>query len=182
MFRVAIKMVRANRSTRVIAVLAPSDRFPEGISMRTGLVSLIGMIGVLAWAAQDGTDRALPKRFGIAADLKTYPQAAAKETLASVLKAVDAKRADYILAHLADPDWVDRRVNELDGGFMALIQESESRLTGDPGAVKRLKKLSTNGEWKIGAETAVVRLKDMDEESLFFRKSDGRWYVENRKK
>ena len=150
--------------------------------MRIGLWLLIGLIGVLALAAQDAPDKAVPKRFGIEADLKTYPQTTAKETLVSLQKAVDAKRADYVLAHLADPDWVDRRVKELDGGFAALVEESESRLTGDPGAVKKLKKLSTTGEWKIDADTAVVRLKDVDEEALFFRKFDGRWYVENRKK
>ena len=105
--------------------------------MRIGLWSLIGLIGVLALAAQDGADKAPTKRFGIEPDLKTYPQAAPKETLASLLKAVDAKRTDYILAQLADPDWVDRRVKELDGGFTALLEESASRLTGDPGAVKR---------------------------------------------
>ena len=150
--------------------------------MRIGFCSLIGFLGVMALAAQDGPNKAAPKRFGIAANLKTYPQAAPKEALASLLKALDAKRVDYILAQLADPEWVDRRVKETDGGFAALIQESASRLTGDPSLVKRLKKLGSDGEWKIEADTASVRLKDMDEESLFFRKSEGRWYVENRKK
>src|SRR5262249_20229559 len=150
--------------------------------MRIGLWSLIGLIGVVALAAQDGADKATTKRFGIEADLKTNPQAAPKETLASLLKAVDAKRVDYILAQLADPDWVDRRVKELDGGFTALLEESASRLTGDPGTVKRLKKLSVDGEWKIDADTAVVQLKDIEESALFFRKSAGRWFVENRKK
>jgi hypothetical protein len=150
--------------------------------MRIGLCSLIGLISVLALAAQDGADKAPTKRFGIEPDSKTYPQAAPKETLASLLKAVDAKRVDYVLAQLADPDWVDRRVKELDGGFTALLEESASRLTGDPGAVKRLKKLSVDGEWKIDADTAVVQLKDIEESALFFRKSDGRWFVENRKK
>jgi hypothetical protein len=150
--------------------------------MRIGLWSLIGLIGVLALAAQDGADKAPTKRFGIEPDLKTYPQAAPKETLASLLKAVDAKRTDYILAQLADPDWVDRRVKELDGGFTALLEESASRLIGDPSTVKRLKKLSVDGEWKIDADTAFVQLKDIEESALFFRKSAGRWFVENRKK
>ena len=49
-------------------------------------------------------------------DLKTYPQATAKEALASVLKAVEAKRIDYLVAQLADPAYIDDRVQRLYGG------------------------------------------------------------------
>jgi hypothetical protein len=150
--------------------------------MRTGVWSLIGLIGVLAFAAQDGADKTPAKRFGIAADLNSFPQAEPKETLSSLLKAVDAKRVDYVLAQLADPDWVDRRVKETGGGFPTLVEESTARLVADPAAVKRLKKLLADGEWKTDADAAVVRLKDVDDAALFFRKADGRWYMENRKK
>ena len=150
--------------------------------MRTGLWSLLGLIGVLVFAAQDGADKAPAKRFGIAADLKSFPQAEPKETLGSLLKAVDAKRVDYVLAQLADPDWVDRRVKEMAGDFRALLEESTARLVADPAALKRLKKLLADGEWKTDAGAAVVRLKDVEDAAMFFRKADGRWYVENRKK
>jgi hypothetical protein len=154
----------------------------EVLRMRTGLVSLIALLGVLALAAQDGTNKAAAKRYGIDADLKSYPQSTAKETLGSLIKAVAAKRVDYVLAQLADPAWTDRRVKETDGGFTALVEESTGRLVGDPVTIKRLRTLSTDGEWKTDADSAVVRLKDMDEVVLFLRNGDGRWYVENRKK
>jgi hypothetical protein len=150
--------------------------------MRTGLVSLIGFIGVLALAAQDGTNKAPAKRHGIEAELKSYPQATPKETLGSLIKAVEAKRIDYVLSQLADPAWTDRRVKETEGGFPALVEESTGLLVANPATLKRLNKLSTEGEWKVETESAVVRLKDVDDAALFFRNADGRWYMENRKK
>jgi hypothetical protein len=150
--------------------------------MRTGLWSLIGLIGVLAFAAQDGAEKLPEKRFGIEVDLKTYPQITPKATLGSLLKAIDAKRVDYVLAQLADPEWVDRRVKETGGGFAALVEESTPRLVGDAAAVKRFKKLLADGEWKIDTTAASVRLKESDNGVLFFRKMTQRWHVENRKK
>jgi hypothetical protein len=149
--------------------------------MRIGLWSLMGLIGALALAAQNGADKTMTKRYGIEADLKSYPQATPKETLASLLKTIDAKRVNYVLAQMTDPDWVDRRVKETEGGFIALVEEGTARLVGDPAIVKRFKKLNADGEWKIDTSTAVVRMKDMDELALFFRKVGERWYIENRK-
>ena len=42
-------------------------------------------------------------RFGVASDFSSYPQATPKEALSSVLKAIDNKRIDYLLAQLSDP-------------------------------------------------------------------------------
>src|SRR5262245_48322911 len=79
-------------------------------------------------------------RYGVEADLKTYPQGMPKEALASVLKAIDAKRIDYLLAHLADPQFVDQRVKENGGRFDALLEETRAKLLDDPGAAKQLSK------------------------------------------
>jgi len=139
-------------------------------------------ISMNALSAQAGPDQAPEKRFGIEADSKTYPQSTPKETLASLVKAIEAKKIDYVLAQLADPEWVDRRVKETVGGFAALVEESKARLVDDPAAVKRLAKMLADGDWKIETATASVRLKETDSPVLFFRKANGRWYVENRKK
>src|SRR5438552_17204398 len=84
------------------------DRLVRGLPMRFGIVLLVGLMtfGVGEPAA----------RYGIAPDLKTFPQATAKEALASVLKAVEAKRFDYLVAQLADPEFVDDRVKRLYAG------------------------------------------------------------------
>src|SRR5258708_5962270 len=52
-------------------------------------------------------------RFGVLHDPDAYPQSEPKEALASVVKAVNLKQFDYLLAHLADPKFVDARVEEL---------------------------------------------------------------------
>jgi hypothetical protein len=123
----------------------------------------------------------LPRRYEIAPDLKTYPQANPQEALASVLKAIQNKRIDYLLAQLADPDWVDGRCKVLEGGFARLVEESTVKLSDDPTAFKRLSRLAKDGEWKIAADSATVQMKDRGGPAVFFRKIGGRWFLENRK-
>jgi hypothetical protein len=153
----------------------------EGSGMRVGLGVLFVLSYVAGAPGQDDKDSPA-KRYEIGADLKTYPQAGPKETLASVLKAIEAKRADYLLAHLADPEWVDRRVQRYGGKFGMLVEESTAKLVADPGPAKRLRQFQKDGEWEIGDTSASVRLKEAEDQAVFFRKQDGRWFIENRKK
>jgi hypothetical protein len=118
------------------------------------------------------------QRYGINADYKTYPQATAKETLASLLKAVENKHLDYALAHLTDPHWVERRVKDVGGKFEDLVKECrETKL--DPAAVKQLRRFLQDGEWKVEEKTAEVHLKDVADRSVRFYKVDDRWFMEN---
>ena len=50
-------------------------------------------------------------RYGIAPDLAAFPQKTPQDTLASVIKSAEAKRFDYLTAQLADPAFVDDRVD-----------------------------------------------------------------------
>jgi hypothetical protein len=147
--------------------------------MRTAIAVLLGAVVVAGVTAQD--KKAPDKRYGIDADLKTYPQATPKETLASVLKAIDAKRIDYLLAQLSDRDWVDKHVKGNGGKFSDAVEETTAKLIGDPGPAKLLRRFQKDGTWTIGEETASVRLKDV-EERVYFHKADARWFLENRKK
>jgi hypothetical protein len=140
---------------------------------------LIGLVCVVG--AADKEKRATDKRYGIQADLKAYPQATPKEALASVLKAIDAKRIDYLLAQLADPDWVDKRVKGNGGSFTEVVEETTAQLIGDPGPAKLLRRFLKDGTWNVGDTRASVRLKDV-EERVYLHKVDGRWFLENRKK
>jgi hypothetical protein len=120
-------------------------------------------------------------RYGIAADLKKYPQGTPKEALASVLAAIDAGRFDYLVAQLADPAWVDDRVKRLYGGhFEQQVEETRGRL--DPSAVKLLRRFLKDGEWTEDKDQATARIKGVEDRSLSFRKRDGRWFIENRDK
>jgi hypothetical protein len=122
------------------------------------------------------------KRHGIEPDLKTYPQASAREALTSVLKAVESKRIDYLMAHLADPQFVDQRLKENGNRFDELVKEASAKLVDDPGAVKQLRRFLSDGEWKIADTSAAVRLKDVSDRQVFLRKSGDRWFLENRRR
>jgi hypothetical protein len=131
---------------------------------------LLGMLFALSASAD-------PARYDIAPDLKTYPQSTAKETLTSVLKAVEAKRVDYVVAQLADPSWVAERVKRLYGGRFA-EQVDDTRARFDPLALKQLQRFLKDGAWREDKERVSVRLKG-DKRCLYFKKDGGRWFMEN---
>lgn len=137
------------------------------------LAALLLLVGPLP-ALADSLPRA---RHGIPPDPKTFPQAEAKQTLASVLKAAEQKKVDYLLAHLAEPDWVDARVKAYGGKFQELVAETRDHLTS--GILKRLAKFLQEGDWRIEDDTAVVRLKNDRERVVRFRKKEGRWFLLN---
>src|SRR5262245_49107319 len=112
-------------------------------------------------------------RHGVAADLKSYPQSTPKEALASVLKAVETKRIEYLLAQLADPDWVDGR-SEMEG-FQELVRETTAKLA--PPAVKQLRRFLQEGEFETLDAQAVIRLKSVKDRVVRLRKLDNRWYL-----
>lgn len=124
-----------------------------------------------------------PSRYGIEANLRDYPQETPKETLASVLQAIERRRINYLLAHLADPTFVDKRVKEIYGGdFEELVRETTSKLADNPAAVKELERFLKEGEWEGGDTSASAKLKDIKDRQVYLRKIGRRWYLENRQK
>jgi hypothetical protein len=143
-----------------------------GVALMVGLACTTGIT-----AADDGPGPAA--RYGVEADLKAYPQGTPKEALASVLKAADAGRFDYLDAQLADPDFIDARVKGVFGGaFDEQVKDTRARL--DPATLKQLHHYLDDGQWAIGDADASVRLKDPGDRAVYFRKIDGRWYMEHR--
>jgi hypothetical protein len=118
-------------------------------------------------------------RHGVTHDLKTYPQSSPKETLQSLIKAVEAKNVSYILAYLADPEWVDGRVKEYGQKFEVLLKETTGKLVDDPSALKLLKRFEKEGNWEADEFKAHVKLKDVSDKSIQFRKIGDVWYMEN---
>lgn len=53
-----------------------------------------------------------PDRYGIAANLKFYPQSDPKSALETITKVLETRKYDYLLAHLMDAATVDVRVAE----------------------------------------------------------------------
>jgi hypothetical protein len=142
-------------------------------------IALVWVVGVSAQAPKE----APPRRYGIEANLRDYPQETPKETLASVLQAIERGRINYLLAHLADPAFVDKRVKEVYGGdFEELVRETTGKLADNPAAVKELQRFLKEGEWEAAETSASVKLKDVKDRQVFFRKVGPRWYLENRQK
>jgi len=147
--------------------------------MRVLVELLAGVAGavLLAVSATPANGREPAVRYQVAADLKIYPQGTAREALAAVLKAIENKRIDYLLAQLADPDWVDGRVKAYADGFEELVKETTAKL--DPPAVKRLGRFLKDGEFETVDSTVVVRLKDVKDRVVRLRRADGRWYLQS---
>jgi hypothetical protein len=143
--------------------------------MRSVAALFLALIAGTALGAE-----ALP-RYGQAPDLQNYPQATPQQALASVLKAVEDKRFDYLLAQLADPAFVDDRVKRLHGGsFEAAVEDSRQRL--DPATVKLLGRFLKDGKWEERGDQAVARLELIQDRAVYLRRIDGRWFLEHRNK
>lgn len=121
------------------------------------------------------------KRYGMEPDVEAYPQKTPKEALASVLKAIDTGRIDYLLAHLADPQFVDERVKSYAGGFDDLVKETTTKFSQDAAAIKEMRRILREGEWQEGDASASAHLKDK-ERTVFLKKIGDRWFLENRQK
>lgn len=146
--------------------------------MRIGMPVILG----LSLAAGVMADQSRPEpgtRYGVAVDLKAYPQATAKEALASVLKAIDAGRYDYLAAQLADPGFIDECVKQRYGGrFREQVEDTRTRL--DPLAVKQLRRFLKDGTWSDGKTEVSVRLTDDPDRRVYLKKVGERWYLEHR--
>lgn len=63
----------------------------------------------------------LLNRYSFEFNKKRYPQKTPKEALESMIKAIIDGRIDYMMAHLADPEYVDARVEK----YMKLAEDEE---------------------------------------------------------
>jgi hypothetical protein len=150
---------------------------------------LAGAAGAMAQPA--GKDKMAP-RFGIEADSAKYSQKSPQDTLKSVLAAIENKQVDYLLAHLADPDFVDKRVEyylkQAPGkeqlaramAFQRLVNATHEHFQEDPTRIKELYRFAKDGEWKVAEKSAMVRHTQVPMRKAFFRKIQDRWFFEDR--
>ena len=59
---------------------------------------------------------------------------------------------------------------------------NDTRLANRPVAVKEMARFLKEGQWEVSDAAATAQLKDVKDRRLFFRKLDGRWFLENRMK
>lgn len=147
--------------------------------MRNALSTLC-LLGLFAPAAVG--QNAPGTRYGVEPNLDSYPQASPKECLESVVKAIDGGQFDYLLAQLADPQFVDSRVKTLGGDFREAVRETKARIGDDPSAAKELRRFAKEGQVEDAGDGASIRLKDVKNRAVFVKKVKDRWYLENRQK
>jgi hypothetical protein len=148
------------------------------MAMRKATIVLTVLLcGPVSWAT---AKEERPKRYNIEANLEAYPQDDPKTTLGSVIKAIESKNIDYLLAQLADPKFVDQRVRLHDGKFDEFVKETTDHLAADPTLLKQLKRILKSGEWQIEDTTASAFLKDNKDKRVYLKKIGQWWYFENR--
>lgn len=132
----------------------------------------------LWWLTTPAEAQGPTTRYGIGADLTAFPQDTPQKTLGSVLKAVETKKWDYLVAQLADPEFVDERIKRVFGGkFADQVEDTQARL--DPFVLKQMRRFLDKGAWTIKGSAAVVRLPAPERKVVRFRQKDGRWFLEH---
>ncbi len=155
---------------------------------RLGFLLLLAGLGL---AVQAGGGAA-PERYRIQPDFRRYPQATPQKALESVVRAINVRDFSYLMAQLADPAYVDAKVEDykksLKGpenartlvAFDKLAQEVARHFQDDPSLARELRRFAKEGEWEVGPNGASARLKDVASRRVYFKKLQDRWYLENR--
>jgi ABC-type amino acid transport substrate-binding protein len=134
-----------------------------------------------AVVAQEDAGARPAMRYGLNAHLREFPQGSPKETLSSVIQALQKGRVDYLLAQLTDPEFVDDRVKQAYGGkFEDLESESRAKAGDNPAVIKELNRFLKEGEWQVAETTASAQLKDVASSKVYLKKIGDRWFFENR--
>jgi len=153
----------------------------------------VGVLFFLAGGVWSQEGSKLGKRYGFDVNVPFYPQKTPQEALLSISKASDNNRVDYLLAHLADPRFVDETVarykdsvpqgSEKAKVFLAfdrLVKETGQYFLEDPSLLKELRRFAKEGEWEINDNQAVGSLKSIQGRKVFLRKLEDRWFLENK--
>src|SRR3954453_16026816 len=98
-------------------------RTPWRRDMRVLSASLL-CLAVLTGASAQTAGKGKPVvNFNVEADFDKYPQKTPQEALGSVVRALTDRRVDYLLAHLADPAFVQAKLRTLTAEMSACLAE-----------------------------------------------------------
>ena len=96
-------------------------------------------------------------RFGIPLDEASFPQNSPENLRKSLLNALNSDKIEYMLAHLADPSFIDKNVREVhEGDFAKQVAETREKLK--KGLKSPLESLLKEG--KLSASEKSASLKD----------------------
>jgi hypothetical protein len=144
-----------------------------------------------------------PPHFGVAAETEFYPQDSPKQAMASIAKALDRGRIDYLLAHLIDPAFTDATFvkyyrqkygktpdedrtlprsdfeSRIKAALASFVGEVKDHLAAEPKQTLRLNRLLKEGSVEESGTSATVTLKDAPGVALNLKQADGRWFMAN---
>jgi hypothetical protein len=164
------------------------------VSVVVMLLALLSLCAV-ATAVDDPKKKAPPppRRFGFDVDEETFSQQSPEKTMQSIAKALDRKKVDYLLAHIADPAFVDYWVNRYKGDFAQggeegkrllaferLVTETNQYYANDPLIVRDLRKFAKEAKWAEDGDTAVGTVEGIAGRKVYLRKIGERWFLENK--
>jgi len=155
-------------------------------------MAVISLFAFATVASSQDDDKKVPPRFGFAYNAELYPQKKPQEALKSVIRAIDGKRVDYLLAQLADPKFVDAQVANYQASigkadpevrtlaaFGRFVEDTIGYFQSDPVIVKELRLFARDGQWEVDDMLATATLKGSPRK-VFFKQIGDRWYLENR--
>lgn len=166
--------------------------------MKPAIAALLMFTALISVASTQGQDAKKGKklfffRYGLDAKLILFPQSSPKEAAASIVKALSDERFEYLMAHLADPGYVDPKVEfyKLDYpagneqgrtllAFRRLVRETTDHFYEDAELIQELRRFSREAEWKIDGDVAVGEVKDLVGRQVILRQLEGRWFLKNR--
>ncbi len=157
-----------------------------------GPVLMLSLLGFFSYA-QDGAKKKEPPRFGFDVDETTFPQKTPAEAMTSIAKAIDRNKVDYLLAHMADPLYVDYWVNQYkkdftqgkDEGkrllaFDRLVRETSTYFQNDPLIVRDLRVFAKDAKWEEKDDLAIGTVESVPARKVYLRKFGERWILENK--
>jgi hypothetical protein len=172
-------------------------KIPAGVDdmncvMRAVLISLaIAFVAALSTASDE--PKKAPRRFGFDVDQETFPQQTPDKAMKSIARALDRKKVDYLLAHMADPAyvdyWVERYKVDFTKGkeegkrllaFERLADETNLYFQNDPLIAKDLQIFSKEAKWTEEGDAAVGTVEKIPARKVFLRKIGDRWFLENK--
>jgi hypothetical protein len=157
-----------------------------------GPVLAIWLLGFFSYA-QDDPKKKAPLRYGFDVDETTFPQKTPAEAMTSIARAIERKKVDYLLAHMADPlyvdYWVDQYKRDFTQGkdegkrllaFERLVRETSSYFQNDPLIVKDLRIFAKDAKWEEKDDLAIGTVETVPARKVYLRKFGERWFLENK--
>src|SRR5688572_13162149 len=133
--------------------------------------------------AQD--DAKLGKSYRFDVNSAFYPQKEPRDTILSIVQAIENQPVDYLLAQLADRRFVDQAVTLYEKSvakgsdsakeflaFDRLVSETSMYFLEDPTLLKERRKFGKDGEWEADETKATGTLKTVQGRKVFLRKLD----------